>query len=169
MEWGGIGGVRAKREEKLLQVGVVTHSQHKKQINLLVLRTSGVIWRKEISHWLHVIRWTPELPFGVLQMADIFVHMEYSIWPYNFTIWSTPDVKIIEPYGVLYCSVLSTPWGSFFLPHGALSDLLQKSAHHNITSPHGVLHKYIFLRHMECYTAAFEALHRAHFFATWSS
>ena len=40
---GGIGGVRAKREEKLLQVGVVTHSQHKKQINLLVLRTSGVI------------------------------------------------------------------------------------------------------------------------------
>ena len=68
-------------------------------------------------------------------MADIFVLMEYSIWPYNFTIWSTPDVKIIEPYGVLYCSILSTPQGSFFLPHGALSDLLQKSAHHNIPHP----------------------------------
>ena len=53
----------------------------------------------------HVIRWTPELPFGVLQMADIFIHMEYSIWPYNFTIWSTPDVKIIEPYVVLHCSI----------------------------------------------------------------
>ena len=62
----------------------------------------------ELIQKVEGIRWTPELPFGVLQMADIFVLMEYSIWLYIFTIWSTLDVKIIEPYGVLYCSILST-------------------------------------------------------------
>ena len=103
--------------------------------------------------------------------------MEYSIWLFYDTIWSTPFGRNLRPYGVLhnvvknvYCwrntknstrLIFATPWstpcGQYFMPHGVLHMVVFWyhmecfRIHHRgqILLPYGVLHMAVLWCHME--------------------
>ena len=59
-------------------------------------------------------------PYGVLQLVDLYQHMECSIWSLFADVWSVSSDLFKHSIWSFYINMWSTPYGHFISTYGVI-------------------------------------------------